>query len=37
MRAPHRHPNPLPRHRPHPALRGQDPSLTSHGLSHHVM
>jgi hypothetical protein len=26
--APHRHPNPLPRHRPHPAVRGQNPPLT---------
>src|ERR1019366_133760 len=32
----HTHPNPLPRHQPDPALRGQNPSLTPHGLSHHV-
>ena len=36
VRAPHRHPNPLPRHQPHPALRDQNQPLTTHGLSHHV-
>jgi hypothetical protein len=36
VRAPHRHPNSLPRHRPHPALRGQNPPLTPYEKYRHV-